>query len=135
MDTQNKRRSVLGLLPVPDSDISKADREAAIGLYCGITPLTARYFSGAATGVLTANLALSVLNRVDMSGAASGSLSGSLALTFGAVEMFSGVAAASLAASMAFTFIVGVSGRSNIAVSTRGRIVTETKNDGMIARY
>lgn len=36
IDTENKRRSVVQILPVPDSIIDKADREHSAGLYRGI---------------------------------------------------------------------------------------------------
>lgn len=36
IDTENKRRSVVYILPVPDSTIDQADRQQAIWIYSGI---------------------------------------------------------------------------------------------------
>lgn len=36
VDTENKRRSVVYILPVPDSDISLADRQQVAYIYSGI---------------------------------------------------------------------------------------------------
>jgi hypothetical protein len=36
IDTENKRRSVVHVLPVPDSDIDQADRQQVAWIYSGI---------------------------------------------------------------------------------------------------
>lgn len=36
IDTENKRRSIARILPLPDSDINQADRQQAAWIYSGI---------------------------------------------------------------------------------------------------
>ncbi len=36
IDTENKRRSVAHILPIPDSDINQADRQQVAWIYSGI---------------------------------------------------------------------------------------------------
>jgi hypothetical protein len=44
LDTQNKRRSILGIKPVPDSELDSNDRIQFMDWFSGIFPIVERFF-------------------------------------------------------------------------------------------
>jgi len=68
VDTENKRRSVAGLVPVADGTVSRVDSQQVAGFYCGIAAGTPAVIVQLFVGLVArSGLGVGLVARSDLS--------------------------------------------------------------------